>query len=195
MRLDVPEQVRTPREGPGAAPKAPFLILALVAVLGAASGCAPGGEARDSVGSHDGVRAPQGVTAGLRLPWKEVSEKISDWSFASDEEEIALETSAPQGRHSVTVWCVVVDRNLYVATDGSKVVKRWVQQLDRDPNARVGIRQRTYPVRVRRVLVPEQWDAVLAAYARKYGARFHQYDFPKVGDTSRGRIYELESRS
>ena len=33
MRLDVPEQVRTPREGPGAAPKAPFLILVLVAVV------------------------------------------------------------------------------------------------------------------------------------------------------------------
>ena len=125
----------------------PSLILVLVAVLGAASGCAPSGEARD------GVRAPQGVTPGLRLPWKEVSEKISDWSFASD------------------------------------------QQLDRDPNARVGIRQRSYPVRVRRVLMPEQWDAVLAAYARKYGPRFHQYDFPKVGNTSRGRIYELESRS
>ena len=172
-----------------------FLIVVLVAVLGAASGCAPSGDARDSAGSRDGARAPQGVTAGLRLPWKEVPDKISDWSFASDEEEIALETSAPRGRHSVTVWCVVVDGKLYVATDGSKVVKRWVQQLDRDPNARVGIRQRTYPVRVRRVLKPEQWDAVLAAYARKYGPRFHQYDFPKVGDTSQGRIYELESRS
>jgi len=162
------------------------LALLVAATAGATHGCG-------SCERPD-VLAPRGVTPGLRLPWEEVSTPVTDWSFAAGENEIALETRAPWGRHSVTVWCVVVDRDLYIATDKSGVSKRWVRHLDRDSHARVGINKRVYPVRARRVLNRERWDAVLVAYREKYGAQFYNYDFPKPGEMSRGRIYRLESR-
>jgi hypothetical protein len=145
-------------------------------------------------GCEAGDLAPEGVRPGRRLPWPEVAEPVRDWSFAAPEEEIAIEVAVPGGRHSVTVWCVVVDGRIYVATDASDRPKRWVRALDRDPDARLGIRRRSYAVRARRVVDGADWDRVMAAYATKYAAQIGRYDFPKPGDTSRGRIYRLESR-
>lgn len=136
--------------------------------------------------------APRGVTPGRRLPWPEVTEPVKDWAFAAGQEEIAIETRGSKGRSSVTVWCIVHDGKLYVATDGNRP-KRWVRQIDRDPAARVGIAERAYPVRARAVREQAEWDAVMAAYAKKYGGQLGRYEFPRAGDTSRGRVYELAS--
>ena len=130
------------------------------------------------------------MTPGRRLPWPEETKPVADWSFASGEQEIAIETRGAKGRNSVTIWCVVLDKKLYVATDG-RSRKRWVTQIERDPSARVGIAGRTYPVRARRVQKPEEWDAVMAAYGRKYSGQIGSYDFPKPGNTASGRIFEL----
>jgi hypothetical protein len=158
---------------------------ALLAVAMAAAGC----QAADY---PDAPLAPKGVTPGRRLPWPEEAKPVTDWSFASGEQEIAIETRGTKGRSSVTVWCVVVDRKLYVATD-SRSRKRWVAQIEASPSARVGIAGRTYPVRARRVQKPDEWDAVMAAYGRKYAGQIARYDFPKAGDTSSGRVFELLS--
>ena len=137
--------------------------------------------------------APQGVTPGRRLPWPEETKPVTDWSFADREQEIAIETRNPKGgRSSVTVWCVVLDKKLYLATD-KRSRKRWVTQIERDPSARVGIASRTYPVRARRVQKAEEWDAVMAAFGRKYAGQIQKYDFPKAGDTATGRVFELVS--
>jgi len=156
---------------------------ALLAVLLSAAGC-------QAAESPDAPLAPKGVTPGRRLPWPEETKPVADWSFASGEQEIAIETRGAKGRNSVTVWCVVLDKKLYVATDG-RSRKRWVTEIERDPVARVGIAGRTYPVRARRVQKPEEWDAVTAAYGRKYSGQIGSYDFPKPGNTASGRIFEL----
>jgi len=158
---------------------------ALLAVMLSAAGC----QAADS---PDTPLAPKGVTPGRRLPWPEETKAVADWSFAAGQQEIAIETRGAKGRSSVTVWCVVVGEKLYVATD-SRSRKRWVTQIERDPSARVGIAGRTYPVRPRRVQKPEEWDAVMAAYARKYAGQIANYDFPKAGNTASGRVFELVS--
>ena len=160
-------------------------LSALLAVVLSAAGC----QAADS---PDGPLAPRGVTPGRRLPWPEATKPVGDWSFAAGQQEIAIETRGAKNRNSVTVWCVVVDGKLYVATDG-RSRKRWVTQIEREPSARVGIAGRTYPVRARRVQRPEEWDAVMAAYARKYSGQIANYDFPKAGNTASGRIFELTS--
>lgn len=157
----------------------------LLAVVLSAAGC----QAADA---PDAPLAPKGVTPGRRLPWPEETKPVGDWSFAAGEQEIAIETRGANGRSSVTVWCVVVDGKLYVATD-SRSRKRWVAQIERNPSARVGIAGRTYPVRARRVQKPEEWDAVMAAYGRKYAGQIARYDFPKAGDMASGRVFELAS--
>jgi hypothetical protein len=137
--------------------------------------------------------APRGIEPGRRLPWPALAEPVRDWGFAAGEEEIAIETRGPRGEHSVTVWCAVVGGRLYVATDSSARPKRWVGQLARDPQARVGIRERVYPVRARAVRDQVEWDAVTVAFTNKYAQSIGKYDFPRAGDTSRGRIFELQS--
>jgi hypothetical protein len=161
--------------------------LLLLALATPGSACGGGGERPE-------VLAPQGVTPGRRLPWPEATRPGGDWSFAAGEPEIALETKGRRGRYSVTVWSVVVGGKLYVATDDGKERKRWVTEIDRDPEARVGIREHTYPVRARPVRELEGWNAVMRAFGEKYRTQIAKYDFPRVGDTSRGRVFELVSR-
>ncbi|MGH7343135.1 MAG: nitroreductase/quinone reductase family protein [Candidatus Rokuibacteriota bacterium] len=161
--------------------------LVLLAVV--APGVACGGADRPE------VLGPRGDTPGRRLPWPEATTPVGDWSFAAGEQEVALETRSRRGRSSVTVWSVVVGGKLYVATDDGRERKRWVTQIERDPEARIGIRERTYPVRARSVRAPEEWDAVMQAFGKKYGSQIAKYDFPRAGDTSRGRVFELAPRS
>ena len=137
---------------------------------------------------------PSGTRPGCQLEEPQVSAFITDWSFVSDVEEIALETTAPWGRYSVTVWCVIVEGRLYLATDDRKE-KRWVRHLDRNPDARVGINGRVYPVRAESLTGSEPWRAVMEGYARKYGDEFLKHDFPVPDDLSSGRIFELKSPS
>ena len=145
-----------------------------------------------SCGGDDG--APRAHRPGRRLPWPEVTEPVRDWSFATAIPEIALETRSGADWHSVTLWCVVVDGHLYVATDSSSRPKRWVQLLNRDPEARVGIGGRVYRVRASAVTDSFTWDAVTAAYARKYGDAVRRYDFPRAGNVSAGHVFRLASR-
>ena len=142
----------------------------------------------------EGTLAPQGDTPGRRLPWPEASAPVGDWSFATGEQEIALETIGRRAPYSVTVWSVVVAGRLYVATDDGREKKRWVAHLDRDPDARVGMRKATYRVRARPVHEQREWDMVMTAFGRKYGAQLARYDFPRVGHLGSGRVFELVSR-
>jgi hypothetical protein len=154
---------------------------------------APGCDAAERPAAGD-VLAPNGDIPGRRLPWPEASKPVTDWSFAAGEEEIALETVGRRGRRSVTVWSIVDDGKLYVATDDGRERKSWVAQIDRDPSARVGIRKLTYPVRARPVREQAEFDRVMAAFAKKYGSKLAKYDFPKAGDMKSGRVFELASR-
>ncbi len=155
-----------------------FLGLAAVALAGGAGGCKP----------------PDGVQWGLRLPYEEVEAPVLDWSFAADVQEIHLETGALWGWHSVTVWCVVHDGDLFLATDSGSEDKRWVRGIEADPSGRVGIHGRAFPVEGERIQEPALWDAVVGAFRTKYGDRYENYDFPKEGDVSSGRIYRLRSK-
>jgi hypothetical protein len=162
---------------------ATLLLLALTA-----PGVACGG------GDVPEILAPKGDTHGRRLPWPEATRPGGDWSFVAPEQEMALETKGSRGFYSVTVWSVVVGGKLYVATDDGRERKRWVANVDRDPEARIGVRERTYPVRVRPVRAPDEWDTVMSAFRDKYRGQVTKYDFPRVGDTSSGRVFELVSR-
>jgi len=139
--------------------------------------------------------APQDVRAGWRLPFAEVAPPVERWDFAAVTREIALEVDAPWLWHSVTVWCVVVDGRLYVATDDGGERKRWVRGLESQCDARVGIEGRAYPVTAHRVEELALWNRVVSAFREKYGDDYERYDFPERDDLSGGRIYELRPRT
>jgi len=175
-------------------PRSSYTTTTVILLLIGAVWILPGCDRHEPATVPGSDLAPRGPEPGRRLPWPEVAEPVRDWSFASDEEEIAIETNGMGGQHSVTVWCVVLEGRLYLATDDSVERKRWVRHLDRDAQARVGIREHTYRVRARPVSEAAEWDAVMAVFARKYGQSIGKYDFPRAGDVSRGRVFELQSR-
>jgi hypothetical protein len=139
-------------------------------------------------------RAPDGTRPGWRLPGADVAEPVPDWSFSDAVGEVAFETQAPWGRHSVTIWCATLNGRLFIATDSRKE-KRWVKGLESNPDARIAIDGRVYPVRAERVEDPEVWASVVDAYARKYRDQLGNYAFPVRDDVGSGHIFELRSRS
>lgn len=145
-----------------------------------------------SVWGDAGVQAPAGVKPGLRLPWPEVAEPVRDWEFARDVDEVSLETRDGTAHRSVTLWCAVVDKRLFIATGSTP--KTWVRLLERNRNARVGIAGRSYPVRAKPIRQTDLWNAVVGAYERKYPKKYEEYGFPRRGDPKSGRIYELITR-
>ena len=70
--------------------------------------------------------------------------------------------------HSVTIVCAATDGKLYVGArnpDG----KRWVTNVDRDPEVRLKIGDRVYELRLVPVESADVREAVFSAYSAKYG--------------------------
>jgi hypothetical protein len=106
---------------------------------------------------------------GLRLGGEVVEESGGDWSFTDAHREIAIETRSPWLLpHSVTIFCAAKDGRFFVAArnpDG----KRWVDNVDRDPDVRLEIGGRVYEQRLVALKDPEDITTAQDAFAAKYG--------------------------
>lgn len=122
------------------------------------------------------------------------TEPADDWSFVAPVREINLETRGDGKVHVVTLWCVVLGSDLYVATDDSRERKRWVSDLRRNADAEVRIAGQTRAVRAEPVTDAVRWRAVMEAYAKKYADEIGRYDFPKPEDRASGAIFLLHPR-
>ena len=114
---------------------------------------------------------PSGERPGLWLSGELVREPVPDWSFTDAIPEIAIETRTRYGvPHSVTIWCVAIDGELYVGASFPEFPKerRWVSNVRRDPRVRLKIAGRLYERRLERVLEPEASDRVNRTFGRKY---------------------------
>jgi hypothetical protein len=106
---------------------------------------------------------------GLRLSGEVVEEGGGDWSFTQDHREIAIETRTPWLiPHSVTIICAAKDGRFFVgARDPDR--KRWVSNVDRDPDVRLKIGGRIYEQRLVALEDAEDLETAYAAYLAKYG--------------------------
>ena len=111
---------------------------------------------------------PADETPGLWLNGETVSERVDDWSFASDVEEIFVETRPWYGiPHSTTIWCVEVGGELYIGSYGDEK-KTWEKNLVRDPDVVLAISGKLYEVTLSEVKESGQVEALDSAYAQKY---------------------------
>ena len=77
---------------------------------------------------------PGGERPGFGLSEKVDSDPNPDWSFTDAYREISIETHTLYFLpHSVTIWCVTIGNRLYVAAMNPEE-KRWVANVDRDPD-------------------------------------------------------------
>ena len=118
---------------------------------------------------HDG---PVGSIPGGPLESGQiVSDPVSDWSFAKDQAEIALQL-ATQTR-SRTTWILVHDGQAYVPCSlGFPPGKTWYKEAAKDGRATLRIAGRRYPVTLTKLddATQQQLASVLEAeVTRKYG--------------------------
>ena len=90
-----------------------------------------------------------------------------DWDFAESVQTVQVETR-PADPYSVNVWGVGVGGHFYVAaSDGGDA--RWAQAIEADPQVRLRVGERVFPLAAERVGDAAELEDVAAAYAAKYG--------------------------
>ena len=111
---------------------------------------------------------PQDETPGLWLRGEIVEERVGDWSFSEDIEEIFIETRPWYGLpHSTTIWCAAIDGELYIGSYGDQK-KAWEENVARNAEAKLNIAGKLYEVTVVPVTDPDRVEALDGAYAQKY---------------------------
>lgn len=120
----------------------------------------------------------------------EAAQFPSDWSFADEHREIAIEVRTPYLlAHSVTIWCRSMDGRLYVGARAPET-KRWPGWVDRDPNVRLGIGEQVFAVRLVPLDDPEEIESLRGAYAEKYDVPYP----PREGSPG-SRYWAVEPRA
>ena len=105
---------------------------------------------------------------GLRLSGDVVEDAVADWSFTDEHPEIWIETRTVYWvPHSVTIVCATNGERLFVAAREPEG-KRWVANVERDPNVRLQIGESVYERKLRRLDAADA-ETAYAAYASKYG--------------------------
>jgi hypothetical protein len=107
-------------------------------------------------------------TPGGWLLGEEVEEPVTDWSFANDVPLCQIQVSRGILPHSINLNCMASDGKLYLSCascDG----KAWSTAVLADPDARLRLDDRVYPVRVTRVEDPAVLDEAWRARAEKVG--------------------------
>ena len=115
---------------------------------------------------------------GLWLSGKVVTTPVTDWSFVT-----RYQTDKVQTRtwylipHSVTIWCIAYNGQLYLATSGA-AVRQWPRNVARDPHVRLKIGNQLYDRTLLIVTDSAEREAVLQVRAKKYSQKY-----PPVGQT------------
>lgn len=98
----------------------------------------------------------------------EVGQPVADWSFANDVPLCQVQVDRGLLPHSVNLNCMASNGELYLSCadcDG----KTWSTAALRNPDARLRVGERVYPVRLTRVQDPAVLDEAWRARAVKTG--------------------------
>jgi hypothetical protein len=92
----------------------------------------------------------------------------SDWKFADDFKQIALQVATPYGiPHSITIWCVQLDGSLYIAARAPDS-KRWPGWVEDNPAVMLKFGDRLFEGRLQKLNDAGEIKSVSDAYATKY---------------------------
>ncbi len=106
---------------------------------------------------------------GTWLSGEVVEGPVADWSFSDEHPEIFVQVSTPYLiPHSVTIACATLDGMLVVGAREPDS-KRWPSYVDDDPDVRLKIGDSVYDQRLEPIEDPGTVEAVVRAYAAKYG--------------------------
>ena len=107
-------------------------------------------------------------TPGSYLIGTEVSEQVTDWSFANDVPLCQIQVSAGLIPHSVNLNCMSADGELFLSC-ASCEGKHWSTAILENPHARLRMLDLVYPVTVTRIIDPQMLDRAWIAREAKLG--------------------------
>jgi hypothetical protein len=104
---------------------------------------------------------------------------LDSWGFAADEEVVQLETQ-PRDPHSVNIWLLVADGNLYLPTslisgEEDPTQREWVQHVLTEPSVRLRVGDTIYNATAHRVRDEGTIATVKAAMLAKYQSTASQH--------------------
>jgi hypothetical protein len=138
---------------------------------------------------------PSDERPGFGLSGEVAQQPVLDWSFASDAKEIFIETATPYFiPHSVTIWCVTLDNQLYVGAWEADT-KHWVTNVARDPNVRLKIGDQIYAQKLEPIADTATIAELDEAYARKYEydeEEDEEEDADEAATTAHWRVVERD---
>jgi hypothetical protein len=110
---------------------------------------------------------PYGPIGGGRLRGERADSLPEDWSFVDRVGEVQVETAWGRLPWSVTTWCLSHQGRLYLPARNC-LAKRWVKNVLADPDVRVRIQGRVYPLRAIREEDPQVQQALIDQMLIKY---------------------------
>lgn len=135
---------------------------------------------------------PKDGRPGFRLSGEVHQSAVESWAFTEDSGEIFVETVTSYGiPHSVTAWCLMVGDDLYISADDADT-KRWVANVDRNPNVRLWIKGKVYEQK----LVPVTDAAIISSidggWAGKYDYNEDDYEYDEEMVIGYWRVVERD---
>ena len=137
-----------------------------------------------------GCGGPLGPLSGGALSGDEAP-LPAEWTFASEIEQVQLETR-PADPYSVNTWIGVVGGNLYIPTslilgEEDPGQRAWVQHVQSDPNVRLRIEEKVYALKAIRVEDEATINNVKTSLLAKYGEEPTEH-------SDRAWVYQLTTR-
>jgi len=107
------------------------------------------------------------------------------WAFTDEVDTVQLET-LPADPYSVNIWVIAMDEHLYVHAGTNRAT--WVENIESDPNVRLGVDGSIYELAAARVEGQGEFDRFSDAYERKYGRR------PGNENVDEAYLFRLDAR-
>ncbi len=123
---------------------------------------------------------PFGPFAGGRLSAPVAEQPFLDWKRIATVDTVFIETR-PEDPYSVQTWVIALDGVLYIPTslitgDEAPASRTWAQNVEANPEVRLQIDDRIYPMRASRVTDADLQQRLLEAFQRKYASELVEID-------------------
>ena len=133
---------------------------------------------------------PYGIIPGRQLIEEEVTEPIWDWSFTEQVRTVTNEVR-PSDPYSVNTSKLLIDGVLYIPS-GQGDNSHWAQYLIQDPNMRLRVGTKLYPVTATWVEDPALLAQLREAYDKKFARPPGEERTPE--ELARFSFFRIESR-
>lgn len=113
------------------------------------------------------LTCPCETVPGAVLWGEVVEEPVTDWSFANDSELCQIQVGGPIITQALNLNCMATDQGELYLSCTQCAPKRWSKVVAENPDGRIRVNGRVYPVRITQVTEPQEKDRAWNARLQK----------------------------